>query len=753
MVRLEDILDEVSSYNSSADLEIIRKAYVFSAVVHQGQNRLSGEPYLSHPLEVAKILAELRMDSQSVATGLLHDTVEDTHTTMEKIEELFGADISILVDGLTKISRMTFEKKEDREAENFRKMILAMGKDIRVIIIKLADRLHNMRTLGVLAPEKRHHIARETLDIYAPLANRLGMGWVKSELEDLSFMHLEPDRYRWLDARIAKEKDKRHDYIEKVVNAIEKKIKEHGVVPEVSGRPKHIYSIHKKMVDQDVEFENIYDIFAFRVMVDSIKDCYEVLGIIHSTWKPVPGRFKDYIAIPKLNGYQSLHTTVIGPEGVRMEVQIRTEEMHRVAEMGIASHWKYKEGRPHEHNKDDKSFAWLRQLLELQKDLKDSDEFMESLKVDLFPEDVFVFTPQGEVKEFPVGATPIDFAYAIHTDIGNMCAGAKINGKMIPLRTKLRNGDTIEILTSANHHPSKDWLKFVATSRAKTRIRSWIKSEEREKSLALGKEICDKEFAKHDVEFGKLLKSGELERIGREYFNISDVDSLIASVGYGKFSARQLLRKILPPEKMETKKRFSFMEVFDRFTGRTKPAERSAVTVQGEEDILVKFAGCCNPLPGDDIIGFVTHGQGVSIHASRCPNLLNIDKERWIDVKWDARTKATRPVKIEVLCRNEKGVLAEITAAVNAADANISSAEIKTLSGENKAVCTFEVEVEGITHLRTVISSLQKIKKVMKAERLRPHLARGNDSEGEQDKVTASDGLTQVPDDRQRMGG
>ncbi|MFQ5465435.1 MAG: RelA/SpoT family protein [Thermodesulfobacteriota bacterium] len=740
MVRLEDIIDKVAAYNPSADLELLKKAYVFSAVVHKGQTRRSGEPYLSHPLEVANLLADLKMDSQSVATGLLHDTVEDTRTTMEKIEEVFGPDIALLVDGLTKISRMTFEKTEDREAENFRKMILAMGKDIRVIMIKLADRMHNMRTLGALEQPKREKIALETLEIYAPLANRLGMGWIKAELEDLSFKYLEPDSYKWLEQRITRAEDVRHDYIGKVVDAIKTRLEEHGVDGAVSGRPKHIFSIHRKMTDQDLDLEDINDIFAFRIIVGSIRDCYAVLGVIHSTWKPVPGRFKDYIAIPKPNGYQSLHTTVIGPEGVRMEVQIRTEEMHRVAEVGIASHWKYKEGRPHDDTSVDKSFAWLRELLDLQKELKDSDEFMESLKVDLFPEEVFVFTPQGEVKEFPLGATPIDFAYAIHSDIGRMCVGAKINGKMVPLRTRLRNGDTVEILTNSSHHPSKDWLKYVATSRARNRIRQWIKTEERDRSIALGREICDREFAKYGVDFGKLRRSGELERIGREHFKIKDTESLMASVGYGKFSARQLLRKILPAEELEPRKRFSFLHVFDRFTGKEKAPSESAVVVQGEDDILVKFAGCCNPLPGDGIIGFVTHGQGVSVHAARCPNLLNTDKDRWIDVKWDLKTRATRPVKIEVICKNEKGVLAEVTGAINSADANIANADIKTIPEENRAVCAFEVEVEGITHLKSIIGALKKIKNVVKAERLRPHLAKVVGAEAAQATRIGHDG-------------
>ncbi len=715
MVRLEEILEKVAAYNPGADLELIKKAYVFSGVVHQGQTRQSGEPYLDHPLEVANILTTLKMDSQSIATGLLHDTVEDTHTTLERIEELFGPDIAALVDGLTKLSRMTFDRKEDREAENFRKMILAMGKDIRVILIKLADRLHNMRTLGALDPVKQKKIARETLDIYAPLANRLGIGWMKTDLEDLAFYYLETEKYAALKDRVESGSDFRENYIVKVKAIIEEKLKEHGVAGEVTGRPKQMYSIYKKMVDQDVDFENIHDIIAFRIIVNDIKDCYEVLGIIHSLWKPVPGRFKDYIAIPKLNMYQSLHTTVVGPYGVRMEVQIRTEEMHRVAEYGIAAHWKYKEGKAFE-SKEERSFAWLRQLLEWQKDLKDSDEFMETLKVDLFPEEVFVFTPKGAVKEFPVGATPVDFAFSIHTDVGNRCAGARVNGKMVPLRYKLKNGDVVEIITSSTHNPSKDWLKFVVSSRAKTRIRQWIKTEEREKSIDLGKELCEKEFNKHGLEYGKLLKAGEFDRIAKELGIGGGLDSLLASVGYGKVSVHQVLAKILPPEKLKERQKFSLRSMFDKFKGG-KP-ESNAIIVRGEEDVMVRFARCCNPLPGDDIAGFLTHGQGVSVHSAGCSNLINIDNDRKIEVAWDKKARATRPAKVEVVCRNEKGLLAEMTNAIKAADANISSAEIRT-NQENRAICTFEIEVRDLAHLNSIINALHKIKKVLKVERLK----------------------------------
>jgi GTP pyrophosphokinase len=720
MARLEDIIELITEYNPAADIELLRKAYVFSGVVHQGQTRLSGEPYLSHPIEVAHILAGLKMDIQCVATGLLHDTVEDTYTTLEKIEETFGPDIAHLVDGVTKISSLTFEKKADHEAENFRKMIFAMSKDIRVILVKLADRLHNMRTLNYMSRDKQKIIATETIEIYAPLANRLGIGAIKNELEDLAFRYQEPQKYERLKKRVIQETDAWEKYITNVKSIILEKLKDSGLKGEIVGRLKHLYSINKKMEEQDLEFENIHDVIAFRIIVDSVSDCYAVVGIIHSIWKPVPGRFKDYIALPKSNMYQSLHTTVVGPYGIRMEVQIRTDEMHRVSEFGIASHWKYKEGGEIE-SKDDKSFAWLKQLLEWQRDLKDSFEFMETFKVDLFPEEVFVFTPKGAIKHFSVGATPIDFAYAIHTDVGHRCAGAKVNGKMVPLRTKLRNGDVVDIITSNSHNPSKDWLNYVVSARARTRIRHWIKTADRTKSIELGREMCEKEFVKHGLNYSTLLKSGELKKIGAESFGLNSIESLLASIGYGKIPILTLLGKILPKRRFEARQKFSFRSVFGRFKSSSK-LPKSPVLVHGEENILVKFAQCCNPLPGDEIKGYITQGQGVSIHAYRCANLLHIDSDRMIDVAWDVRVQVTRPVIIEVLCKNEKGLLAEMTRVIMAADANISSAEIGT-NTDNKSACVFVVEVKGTAHLKDIMNSLKQIKRVFGVQRVTQKLS------------------------------
>ncbi|MDP3016958.1 MAG: bifunctional (p)ppGpp synthetase/guanosine-3',5'-bis(diphosphate) 3'-pyrophosphohydrolase, partial [Deltaproteobacteria bacterium] len=512
MLRFNDILDRLGSYNPNADTDLLKKAYVFSAKVHLGQVRLSGEPYLTHPLEVTGILTQLQLDAATLATGLLHDTVEDTLATLEEIRENFGNEISQLVDGVTKISRISLRSSEESQAENFRKMILAMVKDIRVVLIKLADRLHNMQTLKYHTPEKQAEIAQETLDIYAPLANRLGIDWIKTELEDLAFKHRYPDIYGEIQRKIVKKERERHRYIDEMKRTLMKKLYESKIEGEVTGRLKQIYSIYLKMKDQNIDFDQVYDITAFRIVVHSIKDCYDVLGIIHSLWKPIPGKFKDYIGLPKENLYQSLHTAAIGPYGERIEIQIRTQEMHRISEEGIAAHWKYKEGKPLDEA-DDKRFTWLRQLLEWQHDLKDDQEFIESVKVDLFPHEVYIFTPKGEVKEFPTGATPVDFAYSIHSDIGNHCVGAKVNRKIVPLKYEFKSGDTVEILTSPNQKPSKDWLKFVKTPRAKTKIRQWFKSEEREKSIALGKEILDKELRKYDLHQTKLMKSGELAKV------------------------------------------------------------------------------------------------------------------------------------------------------------------------------------------------------------------------------------------------
>lgn len=715
MIRLNDILSKVSSYNSAADLDIIRKAYVYCAKVHQGQTRLSGEPYLVHPMEVSAILADLKLDVPSVVTGLLHDTVEDTLTTLEELSEMFGDEVSSLVNGVTKIGKIHFKTKEESQAENFRKMLLAMSDDIRVILIKLADRLHNMRTLQYQPEVKQRTIARETLDIYAPIAHRLGIQWVKSELEDLSFRYLDPQVYYDLASKVSTKKQEREAHIEEVKRIISEKLAEHDIRGEVSGRSKHLYSIYRKMVKRNVDLDQIYDLIAIRVLVDDIRGCYELLGIVHSTWKPIPGRFKDYIAMPKGNMYQSLHTTVIGPTGERMEVQIRTFEMHRVAEAGIAAHWKYKEGKGYDE-REVRRFAWLRQLLEWQQELQDSREFMDSVKVELFPEEVYIFTPKGDVKSFPKGSTPIDFAYSIHSDVGHRCVGAKVDGKLVPLKHELKNGEIVEIITSPHHTPSKDWLKIVRSSRARNRIRAWIKTEERKRSISLGREICEKEFRRYSLNFSKLQKSGDIKRVAVEFGFVAE-DDLMAAVGYGKLSCIQIAGKLAPAGKLELPKEKSESRV-EKFFDKLKGKSSSAIQISGVDDVMVRFGKCCNPLPGDEIVGFITRGRGVTVHSADCAVALGSDPERRIEVAWNRDKKAALPVRIKVACHDQKGILANISQAITNCEANITSAHIQS-TVDRMGVNIFEVEVTDLDHLRRVMNSIHKLNGVTNVERLR----------------------------------
>lgn len=715
MIRLNDILDKVVTYNPVADLDLIRKAYVYCAKVHQGQTRLSGEPYLVHPMEVAGVLADLKLDVPTVVTGLLHDTIEDTLTTREELEGMFGVEVANLVDGVTKIGKIHFKTKEESQAENFRKMLLAMANDIRVILVKLADRLHNMRTLQYQPEPKQRSISRETLDIYAPLANRLGISWIKSELEDLSFRYLEPQIYYDLASKVAKKKKERESYVEEVRQIIVSKLAEHDLKGDVFGRSKHLYSIWRKMQARNVDIDQIYDLVAIRVMVNDIRECYEVLGIIHSTWKPIPGRFKDYIAMPKGNMYQSLHTTVIGPHGERMEVQIRTSDMHRVAEAGIAAHWKYKEGKGYDE-KEVKRFAWLRQLLEWQQELQDSHEFMNTVKVELFPEEVYVFTPRGDVKSFPKGSTPIDLAYTIHTDIGHRCVGAKVNGKLVPLKYELKNGDIVEVITSPHHTPSKDWLKIVKSSRARNKIRAWIKTEERVRSMSLGKEILEKEFRRYSLNLAKLQKSGEIKRVASE-FGLSTDDDVMAAVGYGKLSANQVIGKLLPEEKLQERQEQKESRI-GKMIGKLTGSSPSAIQIGGVDDVLVRFGKCCNPVPGDDIIGFITRGRGVTIHTADCPVALENDPERRIAVTWNRERKAALPVKIRVSCHDQKGILATITQAITDCEANISSASIQS-TVDKRGVNVFEVDVTDLNHLKRVMNNIMKLGGVISVERMK----------------------------------
>jgi len=718
MARLDDILDKVVGYHPTADLDPIRKAYVFCGKVHQGQVRLSGEAYLHHPLEVADILAQLQLDVPSIVTGLLHDTIEDTLTSEAEIRGIFGDEVFELVDGVTKIGRITFKTRAEEQAENFRKMLLAMARDIRVILVKLADRLHNMRTLDSLPPDRQRQIARETAEIYAPLANRMGISWIKNELENLSFRYLEPEAYRELADRLDRRKREQSRYIDEVKRKLQQMLTENGFEGQISGRAKHLYSIYLKMQRQKIDFDQVHDLIAFRIILPTVQDCYAVLGIVHSLWKPIPGRFKDYIAMPKANMYQSLHTTVLGPHGERMEIQLRTVEMHRIAEEGIAAHWKYKEGKGTPvaaTGHADKRFAWLRQMLEWQKDLTDSREFLSSVKVDLFPEEVYVFTPNGDVKELPRGATPVDFAYSVHSDVGHHCSGAKINGKMVPLRTELHNGDIVEVVTHANQHPSKDWLNFVRTSKARNKIRHWIKTEQRERSIELGRDLLEKRLRKYGMGLKK-VQTGEEWKKAWEEFGFNGGDDLLAALGYGKVSLGQVTSKLVPREKLET--RPTEPGALSKVVSKIRKKPSSAIKLQGVEDILVRFAKCCNPLPGDEVVGFITRGRGVTVHTADCPQVHETDPERRVAVEWDRKKKASRSVRIRVFCEDQKGMLAGITTAITNCEANIISASVHS-TADHKGVNNFEVDVQDLEHLNRVRQALLKIKGVYKVERLR----------------------------------
>lgn len=718
MIRLHDILDTISAYNPEADLDLIKKAYVFSAKVHEGQTRQSGEPYLVHPMEVAGILARMKLDVPSIATALLHDTVEDTVTTLEEIERLFGSEIKNLVDGVTKLSRIQFTSVEEKQAENFRKMLMAMAQDIRVILIKLADRLHNMRTLEHLPENRQVTIAQETMDIYAPIANRLGIQEMKVELEDLSLKFMKPDVWGHIDEQVRKRSSQREKHITEVKNLVERTLTEHNVHGEIYGRLKHYYSIHRKMVAQNIPFDEVHDIVAFRIVVDNVQQCYEALGVIHALWRPVPGRFRDYIAMPKANNYQSLHTTVIGPHGDRVEFQIRTRQMQETAEHGIAAHWKYKEGLLME-DKDELKFKWLRRLLEWQSEISDSQEFLETVKLDLFAEDVYVFTPKGQLKELPRGSTPLDFAYSIHTDLGHSTVGAKVNGKIVPLRYQLHSGDTIEILTQKEKHPHKDWMQFVITSRAKAKIRQFLRSEEHEKSRAIGHEMLEKMAGRYGLNINKILKSHELENFAKNA-SYEDADAILSAIGYGKISPMQIIGlfvphdELMPEEAVREKEKES---VIGKIVKRlTRP--KGLVKVSGFSDMLVNFGKCCNPVPGDSIVGFVTRGKGVSVHVSDCPKVVGQDPTRRVDVEWDESSDALHTANIRVVCADRPGLLAAMTEAITAEGVNISAASIQTREDQT-AVNNFELEIRNVAQLRNVIKSLERLKGIISVQRMR----------------------------------
>jgi GTP diphosphokinase / guanosine-3',5'-bis(diphosphate) 3'-diphosphatase len=707
---LDTLIEAIPKYQPGADLDVLQRAYRFSEASHQGQQRASGEPYVSHPLEVAHLLVDFKMDVTTVTAGLLHDVLEDTEATKAELEQEFGKEIAELVDGVTKLGKLAFSSREERQAENFRKMLIAMARDLRVIMIKLADRLHNMRTLHFLPPEKARKIAQETLDIYAPLAHRLGMAKVKAELEDLALRALHPDAYVDLQRRVAKRRLEREADINQVITIIQKKLTEVGIESQIRGRPKHFYSIWKKMHDQGREFDEIYDLTAVRVITASVRDCYGALGVIHSLWKPVPGRFKDFIAMPKVNMYQSLHTTVIGPKGDPVEIQIRTREMHRIAEEGIAAHWLYKEKKSGK-DKLDESLLWLRQLMETQQDTKDPHEFLDSVRVDLFPDEVYVFTPKGDVKALPEGATPIDFAFAVHTKVGEHTVGAKVNGKLVPLRYVLRQGDIVEIVTSPSQHPSRDWLKIVKSTRARTKINQWLKVEERARSIELGREMFDRETKKYRLNGAALLTGDEIKRIAAD-LGYPGVDDLLAGIGYGKASMHQLLNKLAPG---------GLLEPAERRSTSTRPKTEQGVRIRGVEDLLVRFAKCCNPLPGDQIVGFITRGRGLTVHARDCLTVAKsvLDRERIIDVEWDIEEPGKRPVRVAVyIGRDRPGLLSEITGAISGKNGNITKAEV-TVTDDRRGINNFVIEVADLSQLQEIMTAIRDVPDVINVERVR----------------------------------
>jgi GTP pyrophosphokinase len=726
MIRIEDIIEKVSRNHPQANLDLLRRAYFFSAKEHRGQTRASGEPYLVHPLEVANILADMRLDEVSVATGLLHDVVEDTLVDLDTIARYFGDEIAHLVNGLTKIAQISNTSREEQQAENVRKMLLAMVDDVRVVLVKLADRLHNMRTLGYLKPEKRKRIAQETLDIYAPIAHRLGMGKIRGELEDLAFRHLHPEDYRALAEQLEKRRPENEAFLREITARIEEKMRE-AEVPflRIEGRVKRLYSIWKKLKRQKIELDQVYDLIAARVITpNEVRHCYAALGVIHNTWRPVPGRIKDWIATPRDNLYQSLHTSVISPKGQAFEVQIRTEEMHNIAEEGVAAHWKYKEGSRGARD-DDEAFQWLRSLIEWTQEVKDSRDFLESLKLDLYPKDVYAFTPMGKVIQLPRGATPVDFAYAIHSEVGHTCTGARINGRIVPLRTQIQNGDVVEILTSPNAHPSRDWLNFIVTTRARNRVRHWVAEQQRAESIEIGRKLLEKEAARFQLSAKKLVTEDEFKRVANDY-GYGRVEDLLAAIGYGKLIPRNVIAKYLGPEKfaeLDQKKESRLRSGVREGVQAVKKLIRlgdDAIVVRGVDDLLVTRARCCSPVHGEEIVGYITRGKGVVVHTRRCKNVeqLMVNKERIVEVEWANRAeRAAYAVKLLATTENRTGMIAGITGAISDMKTGIRDASA-SISPDDRGRIEVTVEVFDVKHLERVIRSIRNVPGVLDVERV-----------------------------------
>ena len=720
MITLQTIENELLSHHPDADLNLVKRAYVFAARMHRGQLRKSGDPYIMHPLEVANIVAKHNLDAPSVCAGLLHDTVEDTEATIETVRYQFGAEIASLVESLTKLNKINFQNRQEAQAANFRKMLIAMSKDLRVILIKLSDRLHNMRTLGNMPAEKKSRISRETMEIYSPLASRLGLYGIKVELEDLCFKYIYSDEYKQVADMIAQTRAQREEYIEKVISELESHFKKFNIEAEVSGRPKHLWSIRQKLKRTGGGLETLYDVLAFRVLVPRSALCYEVLGHIHSLWRPIPGRFKDYIALPKQNGYQSLHTAVFGPDNERIEVQIRTADMHRSAELGVAAHWVYKEQgssqkRRRQPMSPDETFVWLRQLLEWQRDLKDPNDFLQAVRVDLFEEEVYVFTPAGEVKPLPRGATPVDLAYSIHTDLGHECTGAKVNGRIVPLRYEVQNGDVVEIIRTRGSHPKHDWLKFVKTGRAETKIRAHHRSEANEQSYIAGQEVLEKVLRSHKYSLSRLNKEGRLKELV-EHFRMSSEKDLLISIGYGKLSPDKVIEFLFPSEVAEVQ---SFDEVPTQEFNQAPVANHSqnAILVDGEDGLAIHYPKCCSPISGDEVVGFVTLGRGVTIHRSDCPHCYDYDPLRKVPVAWNQSRSQNRPVELRILSDDTQGLLASISQTFRKSGINISAVNCQT-SDENSAINDFTIMVKDISQLKDVITQLKQISGISEVIRI-----------------------------------
>ncbi|MBZ4680964.1 bifunctional (p)ppGpp synthetase/guanosine-3',5'-bis(diphosphate) 3'-pyrophosphohydrolase [Thermodesulfobacterium sp.] len=732
MVTLSKILDQIQSYLPGCNTRLVEKAYVWAAKLHDGQVRKSGDPYLSHPMEVAYILAQMKLDLPTIAAGLLHDAVEDSAISLEEIKKEFGEEVAFIVDGVTKLKKLpnpaektTSKDKLTKQAENIRKIILAMSKDLRVILVKLADRLHNMRTLEYQPEHKRVKIARETLEIYAPLAGRLGIDWVKSELEDLCFKYLYPEEFRRLEQEVKKRVEASQEYIEKVKSLLKNLLEKNGISGRVLGRVKHLYSIYRKLLKYNLTIEDldqIYDIIGFRVIVNTVEECYKTLGLVHALWPPIPGRFKDFISLPKPNMYQSLHTTVLGPDSKKIEIQIRTEYMDKVANEGIAAHFLYKEGVFTSKHGQYKYLEWLSKLIELQKELKNPREFLESLKLDFFPDEIYVFTPKGDIITLPVGATPLDFAYAVHTEVGHRCVRAYVNDKLVPLDYKLQTGDIVKIETSPNQTPSRDWLKIVVTGRAKSRIKQWLNREERQKMIELGKELLNKEIKKQGLSTTS-IKEEDLIRFSQE-FRIKNTEDLYFLIGSGKITPKQILKNYLETKKVEEpQEELPIEEQVEKLGIKEDLVEKfltqnlkDVVVVDGTTNVLFHLAKCCRPIPGDEIIGYITRGKGISVHRFDCPNLKDLDTERLIEVRWGKVENRSYPVHISIVCSDRKGLLANISSVIAASESNILKAEVRTTS-DQKAFFDFYIEVNNKEHLDKIISNLFKINGVLSVER------------------------------------